>query len=249
MTYSPTRSARGLAVRVTAALFALIGGLVLSVLASAPAQAADYRYWTFWTGAPGGTWTFAQKGAADIKVTDQFVEGWRFTISPASGGAPQPRMTPTFDTLCPNTPAVAGKDRVAVVIDYGVVTEAPSGETPPAGPVAKCVTLAPGASAADALAAAAVSVRASKGLVCGIDGYPAKECGVAVTPVPTTSESPIPGGLAPTKAPVDASGAPNPATTTNLSPWPYALGAAGFAGAIVLVSWLFLRKRKEQLGR
>ncbi len=250
MTYFSAHTARGLAVRAALLIASIAAGLSLQVLAAPAAHAADYRYWTFWTGAPGGTWTFAQKGPADIVVTQGAIQGWRFTISPASGGAPQPRMTPNYTDLCPNAKVVSGRVGVAVVIDYGLNSEAPTGETPPAGPVAKCVTVPVGGSAADALAVAS-TVRASKGLVCGVNGYPAVECGVAVTPVPTTSESPIPGGLTPTKAPVDGSGVPSAVgkSATSLSPWPWVLGAVGIAGGIILVSWFFLRLRKNSLTR
>jgi hypothetical protein len=228
-------------------LLGLIAGLFLALLAAPSAQAADYRYWTFWTGTPQGTWTFATKGPADITVTNEFVEGWRFTISPASGGAPQPRIASQYAELCPNPDVKSGEVGVAVVIDYGVANEAPPGETPPAGPITKCVSVPTGSSAATALAAAGV-VRQEKGMVCGIDGYPVKECGVEVAALPATSESPIAGGLKPTKAPVDASGVPTDVSkTSDLSPWPFVLTAVGIFAVIIVVSWFFLRIRKRNL--
>jgi hypothetical protein len=241
------QSARGLALRALLVTLTIAAALLLQVLTSTAAHASDYRYWTFWTGNPDGTWTFAQKGPADIKVTDNFVEGWRFTISPASGGSPQPRITAIYNQLCPSLTVPAGKVGVAVVIDYGINSEAPTGETPPAGPVTKCVAIPSGSSAADALAAAG-TVRANKGLVCGINGYPATECGVAVAALPSPSESTVPGGLKPTKAPVDGSGLPsqiNPDASVSI--WPYVVWPVVFFGGIILVSWFFLRMRKNSL--
>jgi hypothetical protein len=221
--------------------------LLLQVLTSTAAHAADYRYWTFWTGNPDGTWTFAQKGPADVLVTSNFVEGWRFTISPASGGAPQPRITANFNQLCPALAVPAGKVGVAVVVDYGINSEAPNGETPPAGPITTCSTIRSGSSAADALAASA-TVRADKGLVCGVNGYPASECGVEVAALPTPSASTVPGGLKPTKAPVDGSGVPKQIDpSASVSIWPYVVWPVVFFGGIILVSWFFLRMRKNSM--
>ena len=250
MTHHPAQTARGTAARALIFLIALVGIGSLQLVTATTARAADYRYWTFWTGGAADTWTFAQKGPADIKAVDKSVEGWRFTISPASGGAPEPRMTPNYTALCPSLKVPTGSVGVAVVIDYGVQGEAPTGETPPAGPIAKCVAVPTGSSDADALAAA-VTVRAKSGMVCGINGYPAQECGVAVHNLPAITETPVPGGLPPTTAPVDASGKPSALgkTTTSLSPWPWALGAAAFAAAVIAVSWFFLRMRKNQLSR
>jgi hypothetical protein len=226
---------------------AFAAAVLLQVLTSTAAHAADYRYWTFWTGNPDGTWTFAQKGAADTKLTGGAVTGWRFTISPASGATAQPRVNPLFNTLCKPIPLPSGAIQVAVVIDYGVASEAPANDTPVAGPVTKCVVITKGASAADALSKAGV-VRASKGLVCGINGYPATECGVEVAALPTPSASTVPGGLKPTKAPVDGSGVPKQIDpSASVSIWPYVVWPVVFFGGIILVSWFFLRMRKNSM--
>ena len=143
------QSARGLAIRALLISLAFASALLLQVLTSTAAHASDYRYWTFWTGNSAGTWTFAQKGPADIKLAYGDVTGWRFTVSPASGATAQPRVNPLFNTLCKSLPLPNGKIQVAVVIDYGVASEAPVNETPPAGPITKCVIVTKGASAAD----------------------------------------------------------------------------------------------------
>jgi hypothetical protein len=75
---------------------------------------------------------------------------------------------------------VSDQHRVAVAIDFGPAAIAPSGETPPTPNKITCVSLEVGQSAADALVLATRDVRGEGGFVCGIDGYPAQECGVEV---------------------------------------------------------------------
>ena len=50
----------------------------------------------------------------------------------------------------------------------------------------KCVTVTEGQTAADALNAAGLEVRANDGFVCGINGYPKEECGLEIAS--TTSD-------------------------------------------------------------
>ncbi len=70
-----------------------------------------------------------------------------------------------------------------MVVDFGLATDAPAHETPPAGVVPGCVYVHDGDTGADVLAAAAavrIGTGSDAGLVCGIDGYPKTECAVAV---------------------------------------------------------------------
>lgn len=151
--------------------------LLAVVLLANPAQAAAYRYWSYWQGATG-VWVMASTGPGDYKVVDRDVQGWRFEISTEAGG-PVPDNAPNFDTLCPGMdPTTDGSLRVAVVIDAGFVADSPTAEQPPADSV-KCVTVPAGSTGNQALAAAA-SVREQGGLVCAINDYPAAECGASV---------------------------------------------------------------------
>ncbi len=160
---------------------ALLTAAAVTVLVGGPANAAAYRYWGYFHGDAKGAWAFASTGGDGYKPADGAVEGWRYAVADETA-ARYPRAKADFGVVCDGTPAQDGKKRVAVYLDSGVAAEAPAGSTPPA-PEAACVVLAKSATGADALAAAD-SVRAQKGLVCGIGGYPASGCGGEVKKPP-----------------------------------------------------------------
>ncbi|MFD5780728.1 SCO2322 family protein [Streptomyces sp. NPDC126933] len=148
------------------------------------AQAAGYRYWSFWESG-GGKWTYATQGPATARPADGAVRGFRFSVSEDSGDAAKPRRTPDFEAVCGDTPAEDGRKRIAVVIDSGTPADAPDGETPPALR-AGCARVGEDATAADALAVVAKPLRYnSAALLCAISGYPASGCGDQVS---------VPGG-------------------------------------------------------
>jgi hypothetical protein len=164
-----------------------IASIFTSLFSITPANAADYRYWTFWV-TTNDSWSFANEGAGTLKATDQMVTGWKFAITGADNGLP-PTESAVFAELCPDTSEQAGTLRVAVVVDFNDQATAPEGETPPSPNVVNCVTVKEGQTAADALNAAGLEVRANDGFVCGINGYPKEECGLeiaATTSDPTT---------------------------------------------------------------
>ncbi len=152
--------------------------LFSSLFSIASANAADYRYWTFWV-TTNDQWSFANEGAGTYKVTDQSVLGFKFAITGADNGTP-PNQSAVFAELCPDTSEQAGVLRVAVVVDFNDATIAPEGETPPAESLINCVTVNEGQVAADALNATGLEVRANDGFVCGISGYPKEECGLEI---------------------------------------------------------------------
>ncbi|MGD9955063.1 MAG: SCO2322 family protein [Candidatus Nanopelagicales bacterium] len=213
-----TSARRGTAAARAAAVLGVLGGLLVALLVGAPsAEAASYRYWTYWWGQPGSTsWTFAQLGPASDRPQDGSVIGWRFAVTTEAGGKKAPRARLPFSALCPDlTTAAAGEKRVAVVVDYGSASDAPPGEKPPGGGTVRveCVTAPEKANASTVLTTAGVSLRfGSNGLVCGIDGYPRTECAAVVadpTPSPTrTSAKPTPKPTAASSTP-----APEPAST------------------------------------
>ncbi|MDH2393135.1 SCO2322 family protein [Streptomyces sp. HNM0663] len=181
--------------RLTAALSVLCALTALTA-AAVPAQAAGYRYWSFWL-ADGGRWMYANEGPATARPADGSVNGYRFSVSEDSGDSAQPRQAPDFAAICADTPAKDGVKRVAVVVDPGVPADAPDGETPPA-PRTACARVDEDATSAEALAAVAKPLRYnSDALLCAISGYPKTGCGEQV------SGSGDPGGA--------ASGAPSPA--------------------------------------
>ena len=164
---------RSLTALLTALLFA---GALPAALAPAYAD-TGYRYWGYfhWEAADG--WQFATTGPADYTPKDGSVEGWRFAVNVGKSARP-PRTDGDFDAICAETPAQEGQKRVAVVIDYGLEEDAPKGEEPPA-PRGECALVPTDATGAQVLQAVA-DVRIEEGLTCGIDGYPARECGPAV---------------------------------------------------------------------
>ncbi|MFI8945554.1 SCO2322 family protein [Streptomyces sp. NPDC053750] len=155
------------------AAFLLIGS-------AGQAQATGYRYWSFWE-RDGDHWTYATQGPSLARPSDGDVQGFRFAISENSGDAAQPRGTADFATICAKTPAKDGSKRVALVLDFGTASDAPSGETPPAGRTA-CASVPPDATTADALAAVAGPLRYNtNALLCAIAGYPKSGCGEQVS--------------------------------------------------------------------
>jgi hypothetical protein len=164
-------------------LVSVLAALFLSLL-SGPAEAASYRYWGYYTWTDGA-WTFATKGPDQTAPADGAVEGWRFAITAESGSPRVPRADGDFEAICAATDPVAGKKRVAVVIDGGLSDDAPEGATPPE-PRGACAQVDESASGAEVLAAVA-TVRVEKNLVCAIDAYPAQGCGEPVDAEPPTT--------------------------------------------------------------
>jgi hypothetical protein len=138
------------------------------------AQASSgYKFWNYFHG-HGSTWQFADTGAASYVPRDGSVEGWRYGISDGVHGR-QPRTVPNFGTVCADSPPRSGEKRVAVVIDYGLLEEAPTGETPPK-PVGACAVVPTEFNGEQVLQAVA-TIRIDA-MVCGISGYPATGCAV-----------------------------------------------------------------------
>ena len=221
---------------VTALLSALVLALVVAVT---PASASSYRYWSFWEGS-GTSWTYQQAGPNTYRPADGSVDGWRFGISADSADAVKPRSAPDFATACARTPAVSGKKRVAVVIDYGTATDAPSGSTPPTL-VTSCATLDPDASSAQLLAQVAPPLRYdSNGILCAISGYPRTGCGDVVSGSSTGT-----GGTGGTGS---SSTSAAPATSTSTAPAKTAgwlLGAALILALAGAGYWQTRRRRHD----
>ena len=67
-----------------------IASIFTSLFSVTPANAADYRYWTFWV-TTNDSWSFSNFGHADEKgslATDQMVIGYKFAITGADNGLP-----------------------------------------------------------------------------------------------------------------------------------------------------------------
>ncbi|MFJ9677117.1 SCO2322 family protein [Streptomyces sp. NPDC101194] len=191
--------------RATALLVALAA--VLTVLGAGTAQAAGYRYWSFWESSGTG-WTYATQGPSLVRPDDGTVQGFRFSVSEDSQDSAKPRRSPDFAKICADTPAQDGTKRVALVIDPGTAADAPADETPPA-PRTACARVAPDASTAEALASVAGPLRySSDALLCAISGYPGSGCGEQVSGDghATPSAAASPGASAPAAASAGSGG-------------------------------------------
>ena len=146
------------------------------------ASAADkgWRYWGYYQAAPGAkNWTAAMTGPT-VDIKDGAVEGWSFVFSSDDIPSIAPSVAPNFQSICGKMKSDKDTKRIAVVIDYGSKAYAPKGEK-----IQKtfttCVRTAKASQGIDVLGQIA-KIRADKsGLICGLNGYPAKECGVEIS--------------------------------------------------------------------
>ena len=204
----------------------LISLLSIAIFTSPSQAAKGYRYWGYFQ-APSGstTWTAAMTGPS-VEVKDGDVEGWTFVFSNNDIPAVSPMMEPDFKALCGNTSETAGKIRVGLVVDFGAANIAPTGETPREF-FSDCVVVPKGSVGLDVLKAA-LDVRAGdSGLICGIAGYPAQECGAEI-------EAPAEEKVVTTSAPAQS--------TKASSPLPVVL--AGLA-AMIIVGLLYNRRKTK----
>ncbi|MFD7086045.1 SCO2322 family protein [Streptomyces sp. NPDC059918] len=188
-------------------------GVLLTLLASSPALAAGYRYWSFWD-ASGGQWQYATQGPSTARPADGSALGFRFSVSKdAAAEAAKPRAAADFAAVCAGTPALEGRKRIAVVVDFGVPADAPAGDALPQDtPRTACAQVAPDATAAEALAQTAKPLRYnSAALLCAVSGYPKQGCG---EPIADTAEKPN----------------ADPSTNPSASPRPSAEPKAGGGG-------------------
>ena len=156
--------------------------IALSNLVFAPsANAAEkgWRYWGYYQAAPGAnTWTAAMTGPT-VDIKDGAVEGWSFVFSADDIPSVAPSVKPNFQAICGKTKADKDTKRIALVIDFGSKAYAPKGEKVKK-PISTCVRTAKTSQGIDVLGMA-IKVRAAKsGLICGLNGYPAKECGAEI---------------------------------------------------------------------
>jgi hypothetical protein len=156
-----------------------LAGITL-VGTSGSASAADvYRYWIYFQ-VKDGQYVSSDKGFGDTVPADGSIEAYRYAAPAAYPSTNLPRADlaeVTFDKVCADTDAAAGKKRVAVIIDYGVEADSDGAEVPE--PEAACALVDEKATGAQTLAAVD-DVRQKKSsfgpLLCAIDGYPATGC-------------------------------------------------------------------------
>ena len=149
-------------------------------IVSSEAASKGYRYWGYFQAAPGATtWTAAMTGPT-VDIKDGAVEGWSFVFSSDDIPSTPPMAKPNFAAICGKTKADKDTKRIALVVDFGSKAYAPKGEKVQKS-ITTCVRTAKTSQGIDVLGMA-LKVRAAKsGLVCGLNGYPAKECGVEIS--------------------------------------------------------------------
>ncbi|MDA2963364.1 MAG: SCO2322 family protein [Actinomycetota bacterium] len=160
--------------------------LTLTILASSIvitplANAADkgWRYWGYFQSAHGrSTWVAAMTGPT-VDIADGSVEGWSFVFSSNDIPSVAPKVAPSFKAICAKTKADPDTKRIAVVIDFGASAWAPKGEKV-AKTITRCVRTAKESQGIDVLGQVVKIRAASSGLICGLNGFPAKECGVEI---------------------------------------------------------------------
>lgn len=144
-----------------------------------------YRYWGYSESSDdGSTWVTAMKGPASTTPKDGSVEGWNYTFSAEGVVDPSaPKVQPDFAALCGQTPQTSGMKRVGFVIEYGDPVIYPEGDTAPK-PSSGCLSIATEATGLDVLNKAAKVRAGDGGFICGLNGFPSKDCGADAIPVP-----------------------------------------------------------------
>lgn len=212
------------AVAIAALTTALVATSSLQAVAAQPD--GTFRFWSLWS-ADNGVWRPEPGNAALVELPARSAVAWHFVSGPTQlDQSHAPDVPADFRSLCPD-PLPGTGTPVAVVIDPGDLTEAPPGQTPPDDRV-ECIRVPGAPTAASALAAAAVAVRAGEeGIVCAIDGYPTQECAAAVSE--QSAAAPAPADDTPTRS--------GPAL------WPLSLALLlAFMGAYLIV----MRRRRQR---
>ena len=151
-----------------------------TITPAAEAASKGYRYWGYYQAAAKTTqWKAAMTGPT-VDIADGSVEGWIFTFSSDDIPSTPPSVKPDFSKICGATKAQSGLKRIGLVIDFGSQAIAPKAEKV-AKTIVRCVVTAKDSQGIDVLAQEIKLRTASSGLLCGINGYPAKECGVEIS--------------------------------------------------------------------
>jgi len=146
---------------------------------SSQAESKGWRYWGYFQTAPGAqSWKAAMTGPT-VEIHDGAVEGWSFVFSSDDLPSVPPTTKPSFSTICGKTKRDSDTKRIAIVIEFGNRAYAPKGEKVQK-PIVQCVTTAKSSQGIDVLAQVVKVRSASSGLICGLNGYPKKECGVEI---------------------------------------------------------------------
>jgi len=165
---------------ITTAAILVIAFSNLFFAPSANSADKGWRYWGYYQAAPGAkAWTAAMTGPT-VDIKDGAVEGWSFVFSADDIPSIAPSVKPDFQAICGKTKSDKDTKRIALVIDFGSKAYAPKSEKVKST-IKTCVVTAKESQGIDVLGMV-VKVRSNKsGLICGLNGYPAKECGVEIS--------------------------------------------------------------------
>jgi hypothetical protein len=165
--------------RIKASVTSILVIALSSLSVMTTSASTGYRYWGYFQAAPGATqWTMAMTGPT-TNIKDGSVEGWMHTFSNDEVNANTPRLAPDFAKLCKKVRPVANKKRIGIVVDFGPAAIRPRGESIPKR-VSTCVQVELNATGAEVLAQVTKIRAASSGFICGINGYPEKECSAEI---------------------------------------------------------------------
>ena len=159
----------------------LLSLILISSLMTPSAHAADkgWRYWGYFQAAPKTTqWTTAMTGPT-VDISDGAVEGWSFVFSADDIPSMPPHVKPDFKSICAGVKYDKNSKRIGLVIDFGSTVYAPKGEKVKKT-ITTCVRVARESQGIDVLGQVVKVRAAGSGLICGLAGYPAKECGVEI---------------------------------------------------------------------
>ena len=172
-----SRSSRLKSVKII--LIAITAILSTSLIPTAQAADKGYRYWSYHQAAANSSvWKAAMTGPT-VEIADGSVEGWVFTFDSSDIPSTPPKVAPSFKKICGTTKPQAGLKRIGLVVDFGLSAIAPKGEKV-AKTITRCVVTAKDSLGIDVLVQELKVRTASSGFVCGLNGYPAKECGVEI---------------------------------------------------------------------
>lgn len=162
---------------------------IISFLPVSNAQAETaWRYWSYWQ-LNNGTWEMAMTGAADVKVADGQVQGWRYITAGIEVTEEfAPRTAETFETICADVAKQPGIARVAVVVDFGDSTDYsnPDDASSDLTSQTACVEINEG-DPSSLLLGSNFEVREESGMVCAVNNLPSTGCGEEVE-IPAVDE-------------------------------------------------------------
>lgn len=114
-----------------------------------------------------------------VDIADGSVEGWIFTFSSTDIPSTAPSVNPDFETICGGTQAVEGMKRIGLVVDFGNPAISPEDEIAPST-ITRCVLTDMKSQGIDVLGEELEIRSDSSGLICGINSFPSRECGVEI---------------------------------------------------------------------